>query len=162
MERARKPPSRVVSLADGYAYRAVIDRGTRLVMTGGPTPHLWELHSGRLRHALPLAGMPSYYAYWDIALTPDGKRALGSYSDDSLRVWDTASGEEVLRWDTGTVATGMDVTRDRVLVGCRWQKVLMCYVLRTGRELIRMKARTSATEAVALSEDGRLGLSGGG
>jgi WD40 repeat protein len=164
MSKARKPPGRSVSLVNGYARRAAIDRNTRFLMTGGRAPHLWELPSGRLRFALPMTGMPDYYADWDIALTPDGKHAVASYSDSNLRVWDTASGEEVLRWNTGslTSATGMDVTCDRVLIGCRWQKELSCYQLRTGQQLLRVKARTSATETVALSEDGRFALSGGG
>jgi WD40 repeat protein len=164
MPTAPKPPGRVVALVNGYARRAVIDRRGRFVMTGGRLPHLWELPSGRLRHALPLTGMPSYYADWDIALTPDGKRALASYSDSNLRVWDTASGAEVLRWATRplTSATGMDATNEWVLIGCRWLKVLQLYELRTGSELLLLKARTSATETVALSEDGRRALSGGG
>src|SRR5262249_46187807 len=125
-------------------------------------PQLWDVTLGRLRHALPLTGMPSYFADWDAALTPDGKLALASYSDYNLHLWDAESGEELQRWDTRMVATGLDAIGDRVLLGCRIYKALVCYELPTGRELFRAKTRTSATETVALSEDGLRALTGGG
>jgi WD40 repeat protein len=131
-------------------------------MTGGLIPHLWDLTTGRLLRALPVTGFQGHYAAWAVALTPDGRRAIASYSDNSVRVWDTASGAEVLRWQVGGVATGMAVIGDRVLIGNRWLKLLLLYDLATGAELFRAKARTSSTATVAISDDGRFGLSAGG
>jgi WD40 repeat protein len=112
---------------------------------------------------LPITGFDDYYGTWDIALTPDGSRAVASFSSDHhILVWDTASGQELVRWNAGCVATGIAVTRDRALIGARISKLLMLYDLNTGTELFRVKTRTSATETVAISDDGRLGLSGGG
>ena len=76
MSEPRKAPGREMSFAVGSTPRAVINCGARLLMTGGRIPHLWEFPSGRLRFALPLTGMPSYYADWDIALTADKKTLL--------------------------------------------------------------------------------------
>jgi WD40 repeat protein len=145
-----------------YARETAVDRAGKLLLTGGLNPHLWDLSTGRLLRALPVTGFAGHYAAWAVALTPDGRRAIASYSDHSVRVWDTASGAEVLRWQAGGVATGMAVTGDRVLIGTRWLKLLILYDLATGAELWRAKTRTSGTEAVALSDDGRFGLSGGG
>jgi WD40 repeat protein len=148
---------------DIYARYSAFDRRANLLMTGGITPQLWDLRTGRLLRTFPVTGMPEYYAAWDIALTPMGDCAVASYSDHSVRVWDTASGAEVLRWKTAAgVATGMAVTQHRVLVGNRWRKQLLLYNLQTGEELFCAKTRTSGTEMVAISDDGRLGLSGGG
>src|SRR5262249_26015593 len=116
-----------------------------------------------LLRALPMTGFYTYYAHWDIALTPDGGRAVASFSSNyHVLAWDTASGEELLRWNLKGVATGMAVTGHRALIGDRISKLLMLYDLNTGAELFVVKPRTSATETVAISDDGRLGLSGGG
>jgi WD40 repeat protein len=109
-----------------------------------------------------MTGFPDYYAQWDIALTPDGGRAIASFSTREVLVWDTTSGAELLRWSLKGVATGMAVTGDRALIGDRIYKLLALYDLNTGAELFQVKTRTSATERVAISDDGWLGLSGGG
>jgi WD40 repeat protein len=112
---------------------------------------------------LSITGFHDYYADWDIALTPDGGRAVASFSSGhSVVVWDTHRGDELLRWNAECVATGMAVTSDRALIGARISKLLLLYDLNTGAEMFRVKTRTSATETVAISDDGRFGLSGGG
>ena len=163
MTSSAKPHRCCLRMTGIYARRSAFDRRAKLLMTGGLTPHLWDLRTGRLLRPFPVTGMPGHYAAWDIALTPNGDRAIASYSDHSVRVWDTASGEELLRWKTAAgVATGMAVKRNRVLIGNRWRKLLLLYDLKTGEELFCTKTRTSGTETVALSEDGRFGLSAGG
>jgi WD40 repeat protein len=150
-------------LNDYHASRTAFDRAVNLLMGSGHVPRIWDLGTGRLLRAFPITGFYDYYADWDIALTPDGGRAVASFSSDHhILVWDTASGEEVLRWKSGCVATGMAVTSDRALIGSSIRKLLALYDLTTGAELFRVKTRTSATETVAISNDGRLGLSGGG
>jgi WD40 repeat protein len=145
------------------AHRTAFDRAANLLMGSGWVPRLWDLTTGRLLRALPITGFYKDYAHWAIALTPDGGRAVASFSSGyHVLVWDTASGEELLRWNAQCVATGMAVTGDRALIGARISKLLMLYDLNTGAELFRVKTRTSATETVAISDDGRLGLSGGG
>jgi WD40 repeat protein len=147
-----------------YARYAAFDRQARLLLTGGYSPQLWDSTTGRLIRTFPVTGMGDHYAYWKIALTPDGGRAIASYSfKQSVCVWNTENGAEVLRWQSArVVATGLAVTRDRVLLGNCWLKLLLLYDLQTGEELLRMKTRTSGTETVAISDDGRFGLSGGG
>jgi WD40 repeat protein len=145
-----------------YARFAAIDRAAKLLLTGGYRPQLWDLTAGRLLRELPVTGFQGHYADWAVGLTPDGGRAVASYSDRSVRFWDTANGEEVFRWQADGVATGMAVTGDRVLVGEQWSKQLLLYDLATGTELFRAKTRTSGTTTVAISDDGRFGLSGGG
>src|SRR5262249_12255205 len=119
---------------DIYARRSAFDRRAKLLMTGGLTPQLWDLRTGRLLQTFPVTGMAGYYTAWHIALTPDGDRAIASYSDESVRVWNTASGAEVLRWRSAGVATGLAVKRNRVLLGNRWLKLLLLYDLQTGQE----------------------------
>src|SRR4051812_1441966 len=159
MSDMTKPHRCCLRLTNDYAYRTAFDRAANLLMASGLVPHLWDLTTGRLFRALPMAGFTGYYAVWDIALTPDGGRAVASFCGDyQVLVWDTASGEELLRWNLKGVATGMAVTADRALIGDRISKLLMLYDLNTGAELFRVKTRTSATETVAISDDGRLGL----
>src|SRR3954466_15893684 len=87
-------------LTNYYAYRTAFDRAANLLMASGAVPHLWDLTTGRMLRALPMRDFPGYYAAWDIALTPDGGRAVASFSNDHhVLVWDTASGKESLRWN---------------------------------------------------------------
>jgi WD40 repeat protein len=149
-------------LTGHYVYQTAFDRAANLLMAGGQVPHLWDLTTGRLLRALPV-GFSGHYADWDIALTPDGDRAIASFSYGlAVLVWDTANGKELLRWNAQCVATGLAVTGYRALIGARISKLLLLYDLNTGAELFRVKTRTSAIETVAISDDGRLGLSGGG
>src|SRR5262249_7770333 len=107
-------------LTNYYAYRTAFDRAANLLLGSGPVPHLWDLATGRLLRALPVKDFTSYYADWDIALTPDGGRAVASFSSGyHVLVWDTASGEELLRWNMKGVATGMAVTGSLALIGDR-------------------------------------------
>src|SRR5258708_6135771 len=141
--------------ADIYARDTAFDQQAKLLLMGGLSPQLWDVTAGRQIRTFPVTGMPEYYAAWEIALTPDGSRAIASYSDHSVRVWDTASGVEVLRWQSAGVATGLAVAGDRVLIGNRWLKLLMLYDRTTGAELFRAKTRTSGTPTVAISDHGR-------
>src|SRR5688572_15249745 len=125
MTEAQKPHHCCLPSPTFYARYSAVDEAGTILMTGGHTPHLWDLATGRQLRALPVTGFPDYYADWAVALTPDGRRAIASYSDYSVRVWDTASGDEVVRWQAGGVATGMAATGDCVLIGNRWLKLLM-------------------------------------
>jgi len=149
-------------LTTTYAPYSAVDCAAQLLMTGGYHPQLWDLTAGQLLRALPVTGFQGHFAAWAVALTPDGRRAIASYSDQSVRVWDTASGAEVLRWQAEGVATGMAATGDRVLIGNQWRRLLLLFDVATGAELFRAKTRTSGTATVAISDDGQFGLSGGG
>jgi WD40 repeat protein len=149
-------------MPDIYARRSAFDQKAKRLLTGGREPQLWDVTTGRRLQTFPVTGMRGHYADWDVSLTPDGSHAIASYSDHSVRVWNTASGAEALRWTAPGVASGLAATRDRVLLGDRWDKLLLLYDLQTGKELFRTKTRTSGTECVAISDDGRFGLSAGG
>src|SRR5262249_46866271 len=58
---------------------------------GDPLPDdaIARLGTVRLRHAAPIRA---------VAITPDGKLIASTSNDNTVRVWDTASGRELHRW----------------------------------------------------------------
>lgn len=146
-----------------YCRWSAFDRNAKIVLASGKTPQIWDIASGQMLLSLPVSDFADYYAEWDLALTPKGDIAVASFSHDlRILVWETEKGKEISRWKLGCVATGMAVTNKLVLIGANISKMLVLCDLDTGDEIFRVKTKTSATETVCISDDGKYGLSGGG
>jgi eukaryotic-like serine/threonine-protein kinase len=120
---------------------------------------LWDLESGTpLRRLDGHTGM-----IWNVAFSPDGRRALSTSLDGTARVWDLADGAELLQF-TGhgsSVNCGAFLPAGtRVLSGGEDRK-LRLWDAATGQELRRFDGHSAGVLWIAISADGRQALSGG-
>jgi WD40 repeat protein len=97
-----------------------------------------------------------------VAISLDGRTALSGSSDETLELWDLATGKE-LRTLTGhtdevkSVAISPD---GRTALSGSDDKTLKLWDLATGKELCTFRGHTKAVTSVAFSPNGRNALSG--
>jgi WD40 repeat protein len=96
-----------------------------------------------------------------VAVTPDGRLAVSASLDQTLKVWEVASGRELrtLQGHTGYV-TGVALSEDgqrAVSASADW--MLKVWEVASGRELRTLIGHDDVVHGVALSGDGRLAVS---
>jgi small GTP-binding protein len=97
-----------------------------------------------------------------VAFTPDAKRAVSGASDDTLKVWNLASGActATFRGHTKRVM-GVAVTPDgKRAVSGSFDKTLKVWYLRCGRCEATFKGHQGAIHSVAVTPDGKRVVSG--
>jgi WD40 repeat protein len=101
---------------------------------------------------------------WHAAFTPDGKRIISGGMDGTVRVWDAATGKELLSTEVGdkAIAYSLAVSPDgtRLLTGDN-QSRLRLWNLDDLEPVQVWKGHAEAVRSVAFSPDGRRALSGG-
>ena len=96
-----------------------------------------------------------------VAVTPDGQRAVSASEDETLKVWDLASGRE-LRTLTGhtDAVRAVAVTPDgQRAVSASDDKTLKVWDLASGRELRTLTGHADTVRAVAVTPDGQRAVS---
>ncbi|MBC8164315.1 MAG: caspase family protein [Bryobacteraceae bacterium] len=97
-----------------------------------------------------------------VAFSPDGRLALSTGFDDTLRVWEVATGTELRRFGAHTdhiESMALSPDGNLALSGSR-DKTLKLWDLATGQELRSFSGHTESVNSVAFSPDGRFALSG--
>lgn len=97
-----------------------------------------------------------------IALSPDGKYALSGSSDESVKLWEVASGREIRTFNghgstISSVAFSPDGTQ---ALTASWDKTVKLWDIASGRELRTYTGHTGAVTSVAFSPDGKQALTG--
>jgi WD40 repeat protein len=153
-------------------FRGHFDRGVtavygpneRTVLSGGydHTLKLWDVATGRV--------MQEFIGHTDriftVDISADGQRAVSGGEDSTVRVWDVATGANALTLNVnaGSVSNVRFLPGDReiVVAGDNWG--LAVWNVETG-EFVRLfgqpQGADSAIDALALSNDGALLLTGG-
>ncbi|MBI3098725.1 MAG: protein kinase [Planctomycetes bacterium] len=92
-----------------------------------------------------------------VAFSPDGTRIVSGSDDNTIRLWEAATGKEVSRLEGHTgavssVAFSPDGTR---IVSGSWDNTIRLWAAATGKEVWRCGGHAAEVESIAFSPDGR-------
>jgi WD40 repeat protein/predicted Ser/Thr protein kinase len=151
----------------GWIHCAALSPDATQILTGAdglhfgpPLMRLWDAKTGQ--EIRRFAGHTKIIH--DVAFSPDGKRCVscGSYGDSTLRVFDLASGKELLSIPhPDGLQRGAFLPDGRGFFTTCNDGVLYLWDVRNGQKLHSFNGHTPLLNAVAVSRDGRYVLSGG-
>lgn len=100
---------------------------------------------------------------WAVAFSPDGKRALSASYDRSLRLWDVASGKELMQivGHDGPVLGVAFLKDGSGCVSCSADGTVRVWNLSDGKERLKLKSHQGAVNSLSLSPDGKTLVTGG-
>jgi WD40 repeat protein/tRNA A-37 threonylcarbamoyl transferase component Bud32 len=98
-----------------------------------------------------------------VAYSPDGTRLASAGSDQAIKVWDVATGEEAFTlWGHTGAVNGVAFSADgRRLVSGSDDRTVKVWDAETGRELLTLSGQRSRVTSVAFDPDNKL-VAGGG
>jgi WD40 repeat protein len=96
-----------------------------------------------------------------VALTADGRQAVSASSDDTIKLWDLETGQEIrtLAGHTGSVNAVALTPDGRTALSASFDHTLKLWDLDSGKEIRTLTGHTGWVNAVALAPDGRTALS---
>jgi WD40 repeat protein len=122
----------------------------------------FEHHYLRRLCRLDLATWPAHAALTSVAYSPDGRRLAAAGADHTIRVWDTATGQEVLTLSghTDTVWCVAFSPDSRRLASIGEDRVIKVWDVGTGKERLSVPPagavhHEDVTHGIAFSPDGR-------
>jgi hypothetical protein len=127
---------------------------------GTPLMRLWDAKTGKEIRRFP---GPTARIH-DVAFSPNGQLCVscGAFGDNTLRVFDLASGKELHRMaHPDGLNLGAFLPDGQRYLTTSYDGVIRAWDVRNGQKLFSFKAHTGAANAVAVSRDGRYALSGG-
>jgi WD40 repeat protein/serine/threonine protein kinase len=124
----------------------------------GPGPLRVRVWTGELRRFEGHTGAVQCVAY-----APDGKHVLSGGWDNTLRLWDVATGKEVMcfKGHSGWVMSVAFSPKGDQALSASTDGTVRLWDVQTGKELKRLVDHTGDVTSVAFAPDGRHALSGG-
>ena len=153
-----------IALAD-VAYRDTNIHRLRELLESCPADlRGWEWY--RLNHIFDQARMTirgHESAVACVAFSPDGKRIVSGSVDKTIKVWDAATGAELmtLRGHEGDVTCVLFSPDGKHIVSGSDDKTVKVWDTATGAELMTLRGHSDKVWSVAFSRDGRRIVSGG-
>ncbi len=142
---------------------AFCPNGRRLV-SGGVDDHtirVWNVETGA-----EIRQMKHGHGVTNIAIFPDGRRALTGSWDRTFGVWDLETGQQLRRISgvAGEFDAAVAVSPDgrRALFGTYYDHAVRLWDLEVGEEIERFEGHTASVGHVAFSPDGRRAVSASG
>jgi WD40 repeat protein len=101
---------------------------------------------------------------WSVAFSPNGKQALSGSYDRTMRLWDVASGKDLLELEHFPAAVmGVAFLPDgQSCVSCCSDGSVQFRSLKDGKEISHFQAHKTSVNSLALSVDGKTLITGGG
>ena len=173
---AQRPRARLLGRHTDDVKSIAIGAGGRTLVSGGCGQHgrlceqgeirFWDLESFEALGP-PVGGHGSWVN--SVALTPDGLTLATASSDDTIRLWDLASGEttpptasrELTGHESWVVRVAFSPDGRR-LASASWDDTVRLWDTSTGRQIgAPLEGHTSSVHALAFDPGGRLLASGG-
>jgi len=97
-----------------------------------------------------------------VAFSPDGRYALSGSSDDTLKLWEVATGREIRTFEghSDSVRSVAFSPDGRYALSGSSDYTLKLWEVATGNEIRTFEGHSNSVESVAFSPDGRYALSG--
>jgi len=113
--------------------------------------------------AEPLELYGHWYPVYSVAFSPDGKTLASGSWDETIKLWDTATGEELrtLTGHTSYVSSVAFSPDGKILASASGDGTVRLWDAATGREIRRLEGHWGWVFAIAFSPDGKTVASGG-
>src|SRR5919199_1440832 len=147
-----------VSSNGQIAVTASGDRALKVkVPSADSTLKVWNLKWGSEMH--PLIGHE--HGVTDVAITPDGNKAISASRDRTLKVWDMGQGKELytLTGHNGWVTKVVLTPDGKQAISASLDKTLKVWDIEQGKELYTLAGHNNWVTDVAVSPDGKQAVS---
>ena len=134
--------------------------GRRLAIGFGNALRFWNLETGKCERELPGHSELVYFAQF----TPDGKRVMTTAMDQTLRIWDAASGRSLASWNLRGDAYVFAISPDGKRVALRVSQGVGCgedaptlelWDAESGHQLLSYRGFMERAAVIGFSPDGR-------
>ncbi len=163
----RKDSTQFVSQLVGrllpYGDIPAIQRFAKMITKGATAPWLRSIWSGLLPPGMGLVRTLEGHSgpVNDVAITPDGRRAVSASGDHTLKVWNLETGRDLCTLEGHSKSVfGVAITPDaRCAVSASGDHTLKVWDLEVGRELCTLEGHSGWVSRVAITPDGRRAVS---
>jgi RNA polymerase sigma factor (sigma-70 family) len=146
---------------DFQVFKVAFSPDGKTVAAGdGSSVSLWDPATGKCLHQFHHT-----YTIWAIAFSPDGKTLVSgaSYTDHTVRVWDTLTGKETAVWrgHTGGIEAVVFSPDGKWVATGSQDKTVRIWDFPTGKTIHQLEPKDGMVYGLAVSPDGRTIATGG-
>jgi WD40 repeat protein len=137
---------------NGWVFRQVLTPDGKQAITCGDAIRVWDLEKGQ-----EVRSFASGRTGWGMSLSPDGKTLLCTGYDRVARVWDLATGKDLvqLTGHTNEIWGAVFTADGKQVITGSWDKTVRVWDVATGREVRSLQGVKELPRCLALSPDGK-------